>query len=255
MSTGQISRTEEKKISFSLDPVKYIWQFLKTIIAISGYRLEHATISRTIAMIIAVGMTFILPPLAAANPEISLVYFALSTSAYIGFVYLVLPENGYRHWFMQKFGGEQEGFLAYEAVLAFLFFISGSSIGLVAASYPSDFDLSNRVVDVIKTIAVLSIVIGFFIKTWAAKVVSVDIYYWKDMFLGRKISDFVVKGPYKFVKNPMYGLGLLQSYGVAIWYMSYQGLIVAVIYQLLIFSFYFIQEKQFIKKVYLKESN
>ncbi|HVK96360.1 MAG TPA: methyltransferase [Flavisolibacter sp.] len=255
MSTGQISRAEQKKLTFSLDPVKYIWEYVKTIIAISGYRLEHATILRTVVMVIAVGLTFTLPLVTDSNPEISLIYFALSTSAYIGFIYLVLPENGYRHWFMQKFGGEQEGFLAYEALLAFLFFISGSSIGIVAASYPGDFDLNNRVVDVIKTIAVLSVVIGFFIKTWAAKVVSVDIYYWKDMFLGRKISDFVVKGPYKFVKNPMYGLGLLQSYGVAIWYMSYQGLIVAVIYQLLIFSFYFIQEKQFIKRVYLKENH
>ena len=99
----------------------------------------------------------------------------------------------------------------------------------------------------------LLIVFGFIIKIWAAKVVSVDIYYWKDMFLGRKICDFAVTGPYKYFSNPMYGIGQLPAYAAALWYGSASGLIAAILNQLLIFSFYFLAEKKFIKRVYLSE--
>ena len=93
---------------------------------------------------------------------------------------------------------------------------------------------------------------GFTIKILATKAVTVDIYYWKDMFLGKKISDFVITGPYKYFKNPMYGIGQLQAYAIAIWYGSKYGLMAALLNQLLIFSFYVLVEKKFIKRVYQK---
>jgi protein-S-isoprenylcysteine O-methyltransferase Ste14 len=82
-------------------------------------------------------------------------------------------------------------------------------------------------------------------------VVSIDIYYWKDMFLGKKITEFVVTGPYKFLSNPMYGVGQLQAYALAIWYGSETGLMAAFVNQFLIFTFYFTVEKKFINRVYL----
>ncbi|TSA34984.1 MAG: hypothetical protein D4R64_10725 [Porphyromonadaceae bacterium] len=94
----------------------------------------------------------------------------------------------------------------------------------------------------------------FFIKIWSAKVVSIDIYYWKDMFLGKKITEFVETGPYKFLSNPMYGIGQLQAYALAIWYGSEIGLLAALINQVLIFSFYFTVEKKFIKRIYLNSA-
>ena len=91
---------------------------------------------------------------------------------------------------------------------------------------------------------------GFSVKVLAAKAVSIEIYYWKDMFLGKKISDFVVTGPYKYLSNPMYGVGQLPAYASALWNGSKPGLIAAVINQVLIFSFYFLIEKRFIDRVY-----
>ena len=86
-------------------------------------------------------------------------------------------------------------------------------------------------------------------------VASGGIYYWKDMFLGRKICEFVVTGPYKYFSNPMYGIGQLPAYAAAIWYGSKHGLIAAFVNQCLIFSFYFLIEKKFIKRVYLTKAN
>jgi len=51
----------------------------------------------------------------------------------------------------------------------------------------------------------------------------------------------------------MYGIGQLPAYAAALWYGSASGLIAAILNQLLIFSFYFLAEKKFIKRVYLSE--
>jgi protein-S-isoprenylcysteine O-methyltransferase Ste14 len=72
------------------------------------------------------------------------------------------------------------------------------------------------------------------------------------MFLGRKISEFVVSGPYKYFSNPMYGIGQLQVYAIAIYYNSMYGLIFGAINQALVFLFYFLVEKPFIIRTYIQ---
>ena len=73
------------------------------------------------------------------------------------------------------------------------------------------------------------------------------------MFLGKKISDFVVAGPYKYFSNPMYGLGQLQAYATALWFGSKYGLIAAFLNQFSIFLFFYLVEKKFIQRVYQKK--
>jgi protein-S-isoprenylcysteine O-methyltransferase Ste14 len=92
--------------------------------------------------------------------------------------------------------------------------------------------------------------IGSVTKLWAAHVVTVDIYYWKDMFVGHKISEFVGSGPYRWLKNPMYGVGQLPAYAVALWYGSLWGLVAAIMNQGLIFLFFYMVEKPFMRRVY-----
>jgi protein-S-isoprenylcysteine O-methyltransferase Ste14 len=162
-----------------------------------------------------------------------------------------LPKNGYRKWFIKKFG-EEKGFLVYEAILGFLFLINGLSIGYVASATTGElFNFIPKILLII--ISGIMFFGGFIIKILAAKVTSIEIYYWKDMFLGRKICEFVVTGPYKYFSNPMYGVGQLQAYAMAIWYGSIYGLLIALINQCLVFSFYYIEEKKFINRIYLKK--
>ena len=101
---------------------------------------------------------------------------------------------------------------------------------------------------------VWAFIVGCVTKLWAASAVSVDIYYWKDMFLGRKVCDFVVTGPYQYLGNPMYGVGQLQAYAVAIWFGSPAGLAIAVINQCCVFLFYFAAEKPFIQRTYVRQA-
>lgn len=229
--------------------MKTIRQLIEIVISMAGYVPGSATSFRTIIMTASLCFSLYLTLFDPHNPGIATIYFIIAEILYLGFISSVLPENGLRHSFMRKWGDERKGYRAYETILGFLFFHNGASIGYIASSSQGTFYNSDHRSAVFLILPLL-IAFGFSIKIWAAKVVSVDIYYWKDMFLGRKICNFAVTGPYKYFSNPMYGIGQLPAYAVALWYGSKPGLIAALVNQCLIFLFYFLFEKKFINRVY-----
>jgi len=221
------------------------------LLSISGYVPEHGTVLRALVMGASFCFSFYLSQYQSTNSELGYAYFCLSTLLYIGFIYATLSKDGLRNRFIAKWG-EHEGYLRYEAVQAFLFFHNGTSIGYLSLVTGSLTYALNPTMVWYWVVALLFIA-GSVIKLWSAKIVGVDIYYWKDMFLGRKISEFVVSGPYKYLSNPMYGVGQLPAYAVALWNGSSMGLLAAFINQVLVFSFYFLVEKKFIARVYLNK--
>lgn len=229
--------------------IKRVNHFLILLISMAGYVPKNATIFRTIALIFSLVFAFYLGKYQHDNSDLAILYFILIEIFYLGFIIIVLSENGLRHWFTRRWGNENEGYLAYEAILGLLFFHNGVSIGYIASSSPGSlFPFIQN--DFLFTMVVILFITGFTIKILAAKVVGIEIYYWKDMFLGKKITDFAVTGPYKYFNNPMYGIGQLPTYATAIWYGSKYGLIAAFLNQLLIFLFFYLVEKKFIKRVY-----
>lgn len=233
--------------------LKKINAFITLLLSIAGYVPNHATKTRTIAIVSSIFLYLYLIFYQSSNFKLAILYYSIAEIFYIGFLILVLRKNGYRYWFVKNFKGEQKGYLAYEGILGFLFFNNAASIGYVASSSPGNF-LGFINGNFLFTLAIILFIAGFLIKIWAAKVVSINIYYWKDMFLGKKISKFVITGPYKYFSNPMYGIGQIPAYAVAIFYGSLYGLIIALVNQILIFSFYHLVEKKFIKRVYQKTS-
>ncbi|HYF02352.1 MAG TPA: methyltransferase [Patescibacteria group bacterium] len=229
--------------------LKKIKHFAQIFLSISGYRPEHASLPRTIAMAASIGFTLYLSSRRKKNLNHALSYYAVSTAGYVGFILFTLPQNGFRTTLIERFG-EKNGFRIYEAILAFLFFHNGSSIGYVSAASANTLGRTGQS-RIIAPAAIGLLIAGFVTKIWAARVVGIDIYYWKDMFLGRKITDFVVSGPYKLLSNPMYGAGQLQSYGFALLHRSAPGLIISAINQCAVFSFYFLAERKFIEQTYL----
>jgi protein-S-isoprenylcysteine O-methyltransferase Ste14 len=153
---------------------------------------------------------------------------------------------------MRKWKNEEEAYLAFEGILGILFFHNALSLGFVASSTAGSFSIIDNK-SLLFTIVAIPFTAGFLIKILAARVVSIEIYYWKDMFLGKKICDFVVSGPYKYLSNPMYGFGQMQAYAAALWYGSGYGLLAALLNQSLIFIFYFMFEKKFIERTYLNQ--
>lgn len=216
----------------------------------TGFVPKHATVFRTVTMLASLGLAYYLSNFEPLNSNLAIAYFLAFEVFYVGFITIALSKIGLRLWFIKTWG-EEKGYLVFEAILGFLFFHNGVSIGYIASSTPGDLFhfLPENLLWIIVAILFIS---GFVIKILAAKAVTIEIYYWKDMFLGRKISDFVVSGPYKYFKNPMYGLGQLQAYATAIWYGSAYGLTAAFLNQALVFTFYYLIETEFINRVYRK---
>lgn len=183
--------------------------------------------------------------------DYAIVYFVCSTIVYIGFIFLVLPDRGLRLKLIEKLG-EEKAYLYYEGFLAFAFLHNGFGLSFISQSSKGSVMFESIPTAIIIITAVVLVCVGLGVKIWSAYVVGIPIYYWKDMFLGRKVSDFVITGPYKYFSNPMYGIGQVQVYAIAIYYNSVYGLVFGAINQLLVFLFYFIVEKPFIYRTYIQ---
>jgi hypothetical protein len=95
---------------------------------------------------------------------------------------------------------------------------------------------------------------GLFIKTWATLVVGIDCYYYKDLFFRRRVWSFSRRGPYAFLKSPMYGAGNLHLYGLALFQRSLPGLAAAALCHAAIFAFYQGVERPFVQTMLASES-
>jgi len=225
-------------------------RLLATFLAVSGFVPGHATLARVAVMSASAALVYYLAHSRAGDQTLAIGYALGSILCYVGFIFVVLRQNGLRHWFIKRWG-EAHGYLAFEATLAFLFFHNAAAIGYVATSSPGTmFSFIPRAVVV--ALATALFVVGIVTKLWAAMAVSVDIYYWKDMFLGRGVCAFVETGPYKYLSAPMYGVGQLQAYAIAIWFGSPTGLAIAALNQCCVFLFYFAVEQGFIRRTYVQ---
>jgi protein-S-isoprenylcysteine O-methyltransferase Ste14 len=95
----------------------------------------------------------------------------------------------------------------------------------------------------------LLIFIGTGVKLWATHATSLDVYYYVDMFRGDEAGvdgELVRTGPFRWFRNPMYGVGNLQGYGSAMIVASWPGLLVAGAYHVTLYAFYFAFERPFV---------
>lgn len=63
-------------------------------------------------------------------------------------------------------------------------------------------------------------------------------------------ETLAVHGPYRWLKNPMYGVGNLSAYGMALIERSWVGLVASAVAQICIYTFYFCHERQFVRRYY-----
>ncbi|MFJ5914832.1 PEMT/PEM2 family methyltransferase [Streptomyces ardesiacus] len=148
--------------------------------------------------------------------------------------------------------GEARAVRGFDFVLGLLFLQQGLCQGLLMAAFPGQ--LPEVGVDGLWVVlGVVLAAVGFGTKLWATWLTGLNTYYCRDMFLGRAdaTDGFVVRGPYRWLRNPMYGVGNLHGYGVALCYRSVAGLVCVAVFQVLIYVFYLVREKPFIVRTYL----
>jgi protein-S-isoprenylcysteine O-methyltransferase Ste14 len=91
-------------------------------------------------------------------------------------------------------------------------------------------------------IGALLALIGIGVKAWARREVGRSAYYWEDFF-NPEVAHIVPRGPYRVLRNPMYTVGYLQAYGLAIGLASLPGLLAAAFDQVAILVFHAIVER------------
>lgn len=92
--------------------------------------------------------------------------------------------------------------------------------------------------------------IGLGTKLWAARTLGSDAYYWHNFFVPNAAASPVSSGPYRFVSNPMYTIGYVQTYGLALILRSFPGIIGAGFSQAAILVFYLVVERPHFRRLH-----
>lgn len=96
----------------------------------------------------------------------------------------------------------------------------------------------------------LLVIVGFGTKLWAARTLGSDAYYWRNFFAPEESRGPEVRGPYRYFNNPMYTVGYLQTYGIALIFGSWPGLVLSLFLQASILAFYLLIEKPHFKRLH-----
>jgi len=243
--------------------LSWSWNLLNVAIGMTGLRLDRwrnptVFVPWTACWLACWGLFYatfefhiILKP-GAPSQRVALIYTAVVWLLYYVLFLSVALSSPLRRVLINRFGANH-AYTLYEAMLGVVFLNQGLSQIAVMKAY--EVSLTTIPSWALLTIGAGLIGLGFFCKAWATYLTGLDTYYYRDMFLGHGTASpndepFVVSGPFRFVDNPMYGVGNLQAYGGAVWFGSWQGLVVSFIFQASIYAFYFLFERPFVVKTY-----
>ena len=221
-----------------------LWKVIDVFLAMSGLRLDSGRM--LFAWIPLVGLSLWLLYYVDQN-DYHIPYTIGTWIFYYGGISLILGTN-LKRIMLQRLG-ETKALALYDMVCGLMFFNIGTGISAAALYNINAFPLS---LSLKWSLFGLLTIAGFGIKFWATWIVGINTYYFRDLFLNRAQGEFTAAGPYKFLPNPMYGVGNFHAYAGAVATCSAFGLWYGLACHIGIYGFYFLVEKPFIKRVYLE---
>ncbi len=220
-------------------------RLVSTVFAMAGWRLEHLNAVWVSGSVASVFLAHVL--ITRADWRLTLPYFFFTLIFYYGGNAALLTSNLPARVIARL--GEKRAFRAYETLAGLMFLNQGLGVGCMAALHVPRWE------EVVPPPLVLGAGLALFatglvVKLWATLTVGVDVYFFRDMFLGRPLPAACDGGPYRFLRNPMYSVGQLQGYGYALLYGSLPGVVAAAAGHLLIYAFYIVAERPFVRNNY-----
>ena len=177
---------------------------------------------------------------------IVLAYHVASRLGYVGYVGVALWRQKRDRYFTDRWGTEP-GFRRFRRVAAFVMINDGAS--LVAACLVTHGTLRTALPGaVVIPVGALLILVGVVTKVWAGAALGGRAYYWYDFFNPSAVIP-QGRGPYRLLRNPMYTVGYLHTYGLALVTASLPGLAAAAFDQIAILLFYWRVEKPHVDEV------
>jgi protein-S-isoprenylcysteine O-methyltransferase Ste14 len=228
--------------------MKLVRDVVEILLAMSGIVVRRLQVMTVLALGVSFAVYYlVLVP--QANLTWAVWYFVWATVVHYMLLFGVFArtDNNWAKRLINRYG-EERGYALYETWMGFVFCHNGLSTGYICAASPVGLEFVPAAV--LPAVGIACSLIGLPIKVWATRVVGIDTYYYKDLFLRRPVSEFKVEGPYRFLNNPMYGVGHLHGYGVALLSGSLAGIVAVAFNQLCIWTFYFLVEKPHIHEMY-----
>ncbi len=220
-------------------------RIVSTVFAMAGWRLEHLNVAWVAGSVVSLLIAHVL--IDRADWRLTLPYLLLTLVFYYGGNAAILRSDIPARAIARL--GERRAFRAYETLAGLMFLNQGLGVGCMSALHLPRWEEAVPAPLVLAAGAAL-FAVGLVVKLWATLTVGVDVYFFRDMFLGRPLAPACDGGPYRFLHNPMYSLGQLQGYGYALLYGSLPGIAAAAAGHLLIYAFYLVAERPFVRSVY-----
>jgi protein-S-isoprenylcysteine O-methyltransferase Ste14 len=162
-------------------------------------------------------------------------YHLLSRLAYVLYVGSALKAQERSATFTRRWGLER-GFRRFRRIAALVMNNDGVSFAILCIVTWDTLSLPPLRSVLIAAGAFL-MVVGGLTKLWAAATLGDRAYYWHNFFTTER-APLNTRGPYRFLKNPMYTVGYLPLYGLALFTMSLPGLLAAAFDQAAILAFH-----------------
>jgi protein-S-isoprenylcysteine O-methyltransferase Ste14 len=176
------------------------------------------------------------------------VYAVLSRLAYVLFVGISLRREERTGVYTRTFG-RAEAFRRFRRTAAIIMNHDAFAFVLLCVVTRNTWHLPVAA-GVTFTVGVVLALIGLGTKLWAARTLGSDAYYWHNFFDPDEAIAPVSSGPYRFISSPMYTVGYLQTYGLALALRSFPGFVVAGFLQVSILIFNFLIEKPHFQRLH-----
>ena len=178
---------------------------------------------------------------------IALAYHLASRLAYVWYIGVTLARQDRTGNLTARYGAEQ-AFRRFRRIAALLMYNDAASFVVLCVVTRNTLGLPVPPVVTIVLGAVL-VLFGGAVKAWAAATLGTGAYYWRDFFVQAERPVPATAGPYPFLKNPMYSVGYLPTYGLALVTASLPALIASAVDQAAIFAFHRWVEEPHVEKM------
>ncbi len=218
-----------------------------TFVGMSGLRLDRSRAQIALTAV-GIGASYVATELFVGTRSASIAYaVAIWLTYYVGHIAFYRTPL---HRLMRRRLGDDRAYVFYEAILGIVYFNQGWCQVRLLLFFEGTWEVALPTY-VLFAASLALFAIGSVTKVWATTLVGLDVYYYRDMFAEQRgEGGLVTSGPYAFLANPMYSVGMLTAYGGALEAGSFEGLACAAIFHASIYVFYYSIERPFVRRMY-----
>lgn len=155
-------------------------------------------------------------------------------------------------WYLKQRIGDRSSTIAFNVSMGGLWVFNMAIFRMLSHFDHGSMHLSTSHALIVGVIGYIMSAVGWIVKIWASYILGVASYFYADMVHRKPLegSTFNIIGPYKWLNNPMYGLGYVGCYGFALVHQSWMCLAMSAVMHAGVWYFNTAVEQKWVKKIY-----